>query len=27
LPMTRRTICFESTAEMGSVTASVIRKP
>ena len=27
LPMTRRTICFESTAETGSVTASVIRKP
>ena len=27
LPMTRRTICLESTAEMGSVTASLIRKP
>ena len=27
LPTTRSTICFESTAEMGSVTASVMRKP
>jgi hypothetical protein len=26
-PMTRRTICFESTAKTGSVTASVTRKP
>ena len=27
LPITRRTICFESTAETGSVIASLIRKP
>ncbi len=27
LPMTRRTICLESTAVTGSVTASLIRKP
>ena len=27
LPMMWSTICFESTTEMGSVTASVIRKP
>ena len=27
LPITRRTICFESTAVTGSVTASLIRKP
>ena len=26
-PTTRTSICFESTAEIGSVTASVIRKP